>query len=81
MNPSVHFPSSLGMDKRPGQTGFFSLGKATRFGDAKLNSNESYPTWKLTLYHILFVIEGLGKYIHCLKIDLVSYPICGWGIG
>ena len=37
---------------------FFNLGKVTSLGEGKLN-----PIQKLTLYLILLVEEGLGKFI------------------
>ena len=46
---------------------FFSLGKATSLGEGKLWIQISCtPLNKLTLCHILFVVEALGKYIQTM---------------
>ena len=42
-----------------------------------LNSNQLYSILKVTLCHILLVVEGLGKFVHCLKI----VTSCSWQRG
>ena len=45
-------------------TKLFSIGKATRIREVKVNSNQLYSARKFTLCHILFIAVGLGKCIH-----------------
>ena len=45
-----------------------------------LDLNQPCSAKRLTLFHILLVIEGLGKYILHLINDLVSHLVCDGGI-